>query len=189
MRLETSRLIIREFETSDWPAVHRYGSNIEIMKYVRYQANTEEDTKGFIQRVISCAAHIPRISYEWAVTLRETPETLIGGCGIKREHETHCEWPVGYCYHSEYWGRGYGTEVCRALIGYGFADLGGHRIYAVCDVDNKASARVLEKGGMRLEGCFREKKCGLGRWRDRFEYAILDHEWQAAFPEHPSETI
>ncbi len=43
--------------------------------------------------------------------------------------------------------------------------------------ENVASARVLAKLGMRLEGRLREKQCMKGRWWDTLVYAILEHEW------------
>ncbi len=186
MRHETSRLLIREIEMADWPSVHRYAKELDIMKYVIYRANnTETETKDFIHQAMNQAQQTPRTIYERAVGLRDKPEILIGGCGISLANQTNREWMTGYCYHSDYWGQGYGTEVCRALLTFGFTDLEAHRISAVCDADNPGSLRVLEKSGMRLEGCFREKVWGLGQWRDELQYAILDYEWQATQFDQP----
>ena len=108
MRHETSRLIIRDFEMNDWPAVHRYGSDLEIMKYATYHANTETDTKNYVQRAMTDAKLSPRTNYDRAVTLRDDPNTLIGGCGLSLENEDNSVWRLGYCYHSDYWGQGSG---------------------------------------------------------------------------------
>ena len=53
-----------------------------------------------------------------------------------------------------------------------------HRIWATCDVDNRASARILEKVGMRREGHLRHSVRRKGEWRDSYLYAILEPEWQ-----------
>jgi RimJ/RimL family protein N-acetyltransferase len=85
---------------------------------------------------------------------------------------------IGYCLNRDFWGKGYGTEVARALITFGFEQLNLHRIYATCDPQNTASAHVLEKAGMQREGHLRERKWVKGRWRDFLLYAVLDREWK-----------
>jgi RimJ/RimL family protein N-acetyltransferase len=53
-----------------------------------------------------------------------------------------------------------------------------HRIWATYDVDNHASARVLEKLGMRREGHLRQSTRRKGEWRDSYLYAVLQPEWR-----------
>ena len=75
------------------------------------------------------------------------------------------------------------TEAARAMMRFGFAELGVHRIWAECVADNVASARVLDQLGMRREARFREHQWARGRWWDTLIYAILDHEWRLAQPQ------
>ncbi len=77
-----------------------------------------------------------------------------------------------------FWEKGYATEASRALMDFGFAELGLHRIFATCDPANTASAHVLEKLGMKREGRLREHKWSKGKWRDSFLYAMLEQEWK-----------
>jgi RimJ/RimL family protein N-acetyltransferase len=56
--------------------------------------------------------------------------------------------------------------------------VGLHRIFATCDSENRASARVLEKAGMQLEGRKRSHLFVKGRWRDSLLYAILEEDVQ-----------
>jgi len=58
----------------------------------------------------------------------------------------------------------------------GFGTFGLHRISGECDPDNFASARVLEKAGMKRDGYLRERRWQKGRWVDRLLYAILDRD-------------
>jgi len=85
---------------------------------------------------------------------------------------------IGYELDPVYWGRGYATEAARAILAFGFQDLGLHRIWADCVAENTSSAHVLEKLGMRREAQFREREYFKGRWWDGLVYAILDYEWQ-----------
>jgi ribosomal-protein-alanine N-acetyltransferase len=76
------------------------------------------------------------------------------------------------------WGHGYAPEAARALLDFGFAALGVHRVWADCDPANAAPIRVLEKLGMRREGHLVENAWIKGAWADSLLYAILDHEWR-----------
>ena len=62
---------------------------------------------------------------------------------------------IGYVLAKPYWGRGLMTEAVRAVVDLAFTDPQIHRVWAVCDIDNTASARVLEKSGMTREGVLR----------------------------------
>jgi RimJ/RimL family protein N-acetyltransferase len=76
---------------------------------------------------------------------------------------------LGYWLGVPFWGQGYATEAARLVISYGFVRLQLHRIQARCFPRNRASARVLEKVGMRYEGLLR----GYLRKGDAFEDALL----------------
>ncbi|MCK4915409.1 MAG: GNAT family N-acetyltransferase, partial [Candidatus Eisenbacteria sp.] len=62
-------------------------------------------------------------------------------------------------------------------IGFGFEQLGLHRIWATCDTGNAQSARVLERAGMALEGTMRDDTWLRGHWRSSHLYSILESEW------------
>ena len=175
--LKTERLILREFEESDWEAVHFYGSDLEVVRYMPWRPNSVENTRKLIQRAIAHQRDDPRREYELAVTLR-AGGGLIGGCGITMTSSQHRGAYIGYCFDKRVWGKGYATEAARAIVAFGFEHLGLRRIVATCDTENLASARVMEKIGMTREGRMREDMQIRGRRRDSFLYAILKHEWQ-----------
>jgi RimJ/RimL family protein N-acetyltransferase len=173
--LETERLILREFMPDDWEAVQRYACDPEVTRFMPWGPNTEDQTREFVRRVIDSAQANPRVEFGLAVALK-TDGQLIGAChaGITHEHMQAC---IGYVYHKDWWGQGYATEAARALVRFGFEQLGLHRIYASCDAENIGSARVLEKAGMRQEGRFLQAVWTRGQWRDQLRYAILEQEW------------
>jgi RimJ/RimL family protein N-acetyltransferase len=61
----------------------------------------------------------------------------------------------GYCLARDAWGQGYATEAARAIVATALADPAVWRVQAYCDVENPASARVLEKAGLTFEGTLR----------------------------------
>ncbi len=87
---------------------------------------------------------------------------------------------IGYIVHPTVWGEGVATDLTRGLLWAAFDTLGTRRVIATCNVDNPASARVLEKCGMRrelhgIQDCWHAE---LG-WVDSYGYAMLAHEWAA----------
>jgi RimJ/RimL family protein N-acetyltransferase len=172
----TKRLKLRDFTQNDWKSVHEYGSDPEVTRYVGWGPNSEEDTTNFLKRVLQSQLGTPRENYELAVVLKDE-NTLIGGGRISVSDPQHHEGFIGYVLNRRYWGRGYATELARGLVAFGFNEMGLHRIYATCDIDNTASAHVMEKIGMQREGRLREYRLQGRNWRDQFIYAILDREW------------
>lgn len=175
--LTTDRLVLREFREDDWVAVHEYGSDPEVVRYMPWGPNSEEDTRAFIERALASQLDDPRTTYELAITLC-ADGGLVGGCGIHAISFANRSASMGYCLHRDAWGRGYATEAARALLALGFDTLGLHRMAATCDIGNLASTKVLEKIGMRREAQFREDTLLRGRWRDSCLHAILEDEWK-----------
>jgi RimJ/RimL family protein N-acetyltransferase len=79
----------------------------------------------------------------------------------------------------EYIGRGYGTDAMRIIVGYGFREMGLHRIELSVAPFNMAGIRAYEKAGFTEEGRRRELVWHDGRWYDEVMMSVLDHEWAA----------
>lgn len=94
---------------------------------------------------------------------------------VRKEHE---QGAIGYALGIDYRGYGYATEAVRGLLGYGFGRLGLHRIYADTHSDNPGSWKLMERLGMKREGCFREAVFKDGNWVDVVTYGILAAEWR-----------
>jgi len=75
-------------------------------------------------------------------------------------------------------GKGYGTEVVQLMVDYLFLFKNIVRIQAVTNVGNKASQRVLEKAGFRIEGTIRKLALVRGVWTDWHLHSILREEWK-----------
>jgi ribosomal-protein-alanine N-acetyltransferase len=170
--VRADRLVLRDLEEANWRDVHKYASDPEVVRYMDWGPNTEDETKNFIQRSIASQKEQPRKSYTLAIVLKED-DGLIGGCGIHVSDPTNREGWIGYCLNRHFWRQGYATETARALLRFGFDQLNLHRIFALCDPENLASAHVLEKAGMQKEGHFRERKFSKGKWHDELLYAIV----------------
>ncbi|MCT4565741.1 MAG: GNAT family N-acetyltransferase [Maledivibacter sp.] len=173
--IETSRLRLRDFIKEDWESIHIYASNKDVVKFMEWGPNTEEDTKNFISMAIYSQKQSPRDNYDLAVILKETGK-LIGGGTINVYNRKNKDGLIGYCFNPNYWRMGYATELAEGLLHFGFKELKLHRIHATCDIKNIGSAKVLEKIGMKREGHLREHIWISDRWRDSYLYSILDRE-------------
>ena len=94
---------------------------------------------------------------------------------------TGTEGVIGYIVDPAFAGRGLATALACGLLTAAFDGLGLRRVTAGCYADNRPSARVLEKAGMRREqhGVEDSWHAELG-WVDGYTYALLDREWRAA---------
>lgn len=177
MELETERLILREFRESDWPDVLAYQVDPLYLRYYEWIGRTPEAVQEFVGMFLAQQKERPRTKFQLAVTLKPDRQ-LIGSCGIRLAFANAHEGDIGYELSPRHWGRGYATEAARAIVRFGFTELKLHRICSWCIADNVASARVLARLGMRLEGRLRDKEYFKGRWWDTLLYAILEDEWR-----------
>lgn len=173
MELLTARLRLRDFEADDWPAVLAYQREPLYLRYNHWESRSPEDVRAFVGMFIDQQRETPRRRFQLAVTLRDTGE-LIGNCGIRKASSDSHEAEIGYELAPDQWGNGYATEAVRAIMRFGWETLRLHRIAAWCLAENVASARVLEKAGMTLEGRMRDKEAFKGRYWDVLLYAAVN---------------
>jgi RimJ/RimL family protein N-acetyltransferase len=178
MKLETPRLVLREFVPGDWPAVLAYQSHPRYLRYYPWEHRTEPEVRAFVQRFVSWQEEVPRTRFQLAITLAGR-DRLIGNCGIRRVDVGATQAELGYELAPWHWGQGYASEAARAMVRFAFQELELHRIWGECVVDNTASQRVMERLGMRLEGHLREVRWMKGRWWDSLVYGLLVQEWLA----------
>ncbi|MCL2776232.1 MAG: GNAT family N-acetyltransferase [Oscillospiraceae bacterium] len=173
--LETERLILRKLKEDDFDAVHSYMCCAETSIYLLWGPNIEEEARSYINLAMTEAEKNPVFHYHYAAVLKETGK-LIGGCRVSGDGS------LFWALHRDYWKQGYGTEMGKALLKFGFEELNLRRIYATCDAENIGSYRLMERLGMRREGLFIEAlpahKLSDRQYSDQLRYAILKDEWE-----------
>ena len=184
VRLETPRLVLRELGDDDATAVQMYAADAEVVRHLDWGPNAPEDTAAFLAMAQAARDAVPRTAYHLAIVLRAGGQ-LIGGCRIEIRSAATGSGDLGYVLDRRHWGQGYATEAMHVLVAFGFGRLALHRIWATCDVDNLASARVLEKLGMQREGQLRQTVRRRGEWRDSHLYTILQPDWRGKRPGGP----
>lgn len=172
----TERLILREFQLTDRPILHDYASDEDLVKFMPWGPNNDKETNEFFTRNFKMQTENPRRIYDFAITDKSTGDFLGSGGVILRTHKSEFA-TIGYILKSSAHGKGYATEMAKALLKYGFENLKLHRIAATCDSENTASYRVMEKIGMSREGLLREDMSMKGRIRSTLVYSILAREY------------
>ncbi|MCX7709732.1 MAG: GNAT family N-acetyltransferase [Clostridia bacterium] len=174
--LESDRLILRKFTGDDWQNLYEYLSNEAVVRYEPYPAFTEEECRREAERRSEQDAF-------WAVCLKENNK-LIGNVYLQQqEPKEFLTWEIGYVFNPAYYGKGYAAESCRKMVEYAFEQLNARRIVAMCNPENAASWKLLERLKMRREGhlrkniYFKRDRHGNPIWADTYEYAILAEEW------------
>jgi len=175
VELVGERLVLRECAPGDWPAVHEWASRPEACRYQAWGPNTPEETRAHVDRVVAAAAARPRTEYTLLAELRGGQVVGSGSLFVRSERFRTGE--VAYIVHPDSWGRGIASEIARLLVGWGFAELGLHRVFGTCDPRNVGSARVLQKLGMVHEGRMRHVALIRDGWRDSDLYAVIEDEW------------
>ena len=174
----TDRLVLRRFQESDLEAFLAYRNDPDVARYQSWTSTSREDAEVFLagQRDLE-----PGTPGEWTQIALERREArgLIGDCALKVQAEDPRQAEIGFTLARAWQGLGYGTEAVTALLDHLFGTLGLHRVFAITDAENAASAALLERVGMRREGHLVENIWFKGAWGSEFLYAILEREWRA----------
>ena len=142
-RLETERLILREYRSDDFEAFATFMADRDVVRYLHGEPMARADA----WRVLATGiGHWYLRGYgTWAVE-RKSDSAFIGRVGLINPEG----WPgleVGWTLGKFYWGQGYATEAAKAAMRYGFLTQPVERLISVIDPLNKASQRVAARLG------------------------------------------
>ena len=177
--LQTERLRLRPYGEEDFDALFAMRSNPESVRYLYIEPQTEDEVRATLARKIAGTSVVVEGDVlALAAELRATGEVVADVIlhWVSREHALG---EIGYCVHPAHAGCGYATEATRPLLEVAFDALALHRVIGRLEARNAASARVLEKLGLRLEAHLVENEWVKDEWQSELVYAILDREWRA----------
>jgi RimJ/RimL family protein N-acetyltransferase len=158
--LETERLVIRNFRSSDWEALHEMITQYEACEYAAYDQQwptAPDDIKGVAEWFASGDSFL-------AVCLKDTGR-FIGFVSLNPEQKEGVrEYNLGYIFNSDYHGKGYATEACRAALDHAFGTLQADSVITGTAAVNRASCQLLERLGFKKtaesRGSFRKDPDG-----------------------------
>lgn len=149
--IETDRLMLRLPTLDDAEEIFlKYAQDPEATKYVVWAPHSSiMETKEFIR---SCVQRVENGNPFPRVIEIKSNHELIGMIDLRIERHRA---DFGYVIARAYWGKGYATEALKVIVGLALSQENIFRVWAVCDVENIASARVMEKVGLEREGILR----------------------------------
>lgn len=157
--IETERLILRRWREEDLEPFSLMNSDVRVMEYFP-KLLSQEETKAFIERI---SRHMDNHRYGlFACELKETGK-FIGYVGLAipniETEFTPCV-EIGWRLAFDYWGNGYATEGAKAVLKFGFEEVGLNEILSWTVPANMRSRRIMEKIGMKQDatGSFRHPK-------------------------------
>lgn len=146
--LETKHFIVRQWVSEDATALWKIMSDSRVHQYTGDTSWTKERAVDYIQFMVDqnfCTLE----SFHGACILRDS-QTLIGLTGLNPYHpkQPEIEWQFGV----QFWGKGYATEIGRAVLTSAFSFTDIEAIYGMANPLNLGSIRVMQKIGMTCIG-------------------------------------
>jgi RimJ/RimL family protein N-acetyltransferase len=176
-RLEGTLVVLRPHVPANLKAFERWYSDADVARLTRYQdgpMRRDEIERFFAARVVGPD------SLALAVHVKST-DRLIGTCAFSQLDGDN----GSALYHitigeKDTWGRGYGTEATRLMLGHAFRNLALHRVALSVFEFNQRAIRSYRRCGFQVEGRAREAIWREGRWWDEITMSILEPEWRSA---------
>lgn len=144
---ETARVLIREFESIDTPALSKILGDPCVMEFSSKGALTEADTAGFIEW---CRRSYQERGYGLWALIEKKSGVLIGFCGLSHATVDGVdEVEIAYRLAHDQWGKGLASEVANVVLEHGFSICNIEQIVGIVSPRHQASIRVLEKIGFQ----------------------------------------
>ena len=150
--LETSRLSLSAPQLSDLDKLADLRSNYEVMKYTGEGGlQTKEQVQDYLNFAIN---YYMKHSMGFFLVHEKDSGLFVGEAGLFHFlfDDTQTDIEIGYHLHPQFWGKGYTTELTKALIHWGFQNSLINKIVASSYPNQTASQRVLQKSGFEFKG-------------------------------------
>lgn len=168
--VDLGEIYLRTIEYSDYKDMYEYGSDDEVTNTLMWDSYKNiEESKGLIESVF-LSRPLKGLPAAYAI-IHKKDNKMIGTCDFHRVEWDLLVGEIGYVLNRNYWGKGYMTLACNALVDFGFEYLRLNKIEISHEVNNIGSQRVIEKCGfifikegynksLNMRGKFYEKNKG-----------------------------
>ena len=176
--LETTHVTLREYVDTDFDHFIEMNQDPEVMRYLSGGRPTSiEETREGAERMKFYVGKFSGKLGAFTAVHRESGQVM-GWFLLRPDRKTlervH-ELELGYRLKKNFWGKGYATEVSRALVHKAFQDCGADFVFAQTRVNNQGSRKVMEKVGMTFVREFYDPEYGFD---NSVYYRITRAEWE-----------
>lgn len=167
---ETKRLVVKSLKSRDKNNFIELLSDPKIINPIPQSILSESQILDKFNENLNLEwSDLRRESYTCGIFEKDNPE-MIGLCLFLTNDENDKE--LGYRFRSNYWGKGYGTEIARGMIDYYFNRLNVEKVAADVNIENIGSVKILEKFMKPVKEFFnQERNCTVRR------YIIEKNDW------------
>lgn len=148
--IKTKRLILRKPRLSDAPQEFEYKSDPEVTKFMTFKTYTKfSQATPFIKKCLKewKIKNHDNFNRTWFITTKRSNKS-IGNISLTiKKNKAN----FGYILSKKKWGKGYMSEALAAIIELAQKIPNVKVIWGQCDIDNKASAHVMQKAGLKYE--------------------------------------
>ena len=179
LRMETSRLVLRDYKPEDFEEYFRLKSDPKVMYYLQdIKLHSLEEARRDFAEVLEDLNSPERKYYFFHIEIKDTKET-VGSAGYTVTDRTPAGMFVhaGYFIYPRFWNQGYMTEAFSKVIQFAFAESDVYRITTGCLQENAGSERVMIKCGMVKEAEHTDWEWHDGKVKTRVEYRLLCSEY------------
>jgi ribosomal-protein-alanine N-acetyltransferase len=174
--ITTKRLVIRNFTAADGEALHKMIAQYQASEFAAY----DQQWPTSAEEIKSVAEWFAGGDHFLAVCLNDSSR-FIGFVALNPEEEG--VYNLGYVFDSNYHGRGYAAEACRAVLDRAFGSLNASRVVTGTAAVNKSSCRLLERLGFRKTGeavsSFKTGEDGKPVEFLGYSYVLTNDDWGA----------
>lgn len=171
----TERLILRKFRSEDNASMRKnWISNPAIQKMYSEPVYTTVTEVAEVIKKFKTGYQADNY-YRWAIALKDEPG-CIGQIAYFLIDERNHWGEIEYCIGEDFQNKGYMTEAVKAILDFGFDEIGLHKVQVCHKSNNIPSRRVIEKSGFVYEGALRDYFFMDGEYVDRIYYSMLETE-------------
>jgi RimJ/RimL family protein N-acetyltransferase len=156
----TDRLYQRPWRPEDADAVAAMYAKPQVMTWIPGGAWDRSQTERFVARMIEM--HERQGFCIYPVLLKES-DKIIGHCGLNHL-ERGPEIEIAFLFDEQYWGKGFATEIARAVLKRALQTMGVERVVAVAFPENARSIAVMQRIGMKPIGIARHFKSDVVKY-------------------------
>lgn len=170
-QLETGRLILRNFTSSDLEFIYNHFQSEFVSRYL-YDNEPPRDLNE-AQEILDWCMNLNSDHIRWCITLKDSG-LAIGTIGFHRYENQNNSAEIGYDLSEAFTQKGIMTEALKCVMDHGMDRFNLHRIHASVAPDNRVSNRLLEKNGFSLEGVIRDQLLFRGKYYDHNLWAFIN---------------
>lgn len=170
-----NNLYFRAFEINDLNFINEIRNDDELYEFTcgnKYYTSTERDKKWIEDKIFNNSAQLYLM-----ICIKENKEP-IGYLSLNNIDYINKKAQYGGITISKlHNGKGYATEATRLLLKHFFEELGMNMLYGFWREDHKASLRMAEKNGFKIEGMLRDYVYKQNKFHNAYICSILKSDY------------